>query len=166
MILELEIATTISVILCSSCYPIIHWINFRLSRMPVHVSWLVLNRETLLKKSVKISIGFLSIAVSSLSSYFWPIRSFTQTLITLSLFIWVHRFLWSRLLVLLGRRICEVPRSSLKTVGDRSLFSAIPNLWNQLPLSLRLNNSFNSFKNGLKTYYFKQYYMCWSLSSS
>ena len=56
--------------------------------------------------------------------------------------------------------ICEVPRSCLKTVGDRSFVSAIPNLWNQLPLSLRLNNSFNSFKNGLKTYYFKQYYMC------
>ena len=53
-----------------------------------------------------------------------------------------------------------VPRSCLKTVGDRSFVSAIPNLWNQLPLSLRLYNSFNSFENGLKTYYFKQYYMC------
>ena len=56
--------------------------------------------------------------------------------------------------------ICEMPRSCLKTVGDRSFVSAIPNLWNQLPLSLRLYNSFNSFENGLKTYYFKQYYMC------
>ena len=55
--------------------------------------------------------------------------------------------------------ICEVPRSCLKTVGDWSFVSAIPNLWNQLPLSLRLNNSFNSFENGLKTHYFKQYYM-------
>ena len=56
--------------------------------------------------------------------------------------------------------ICEVPRSCLKTFGDRSFVSAIPNLWNQLPLSVCLNNSLSSFKNGLKRYYFKQYYMC------
>ena len=55
--------------------------------------------------------------------------------------------------------ICEVPRSCLKTFGDRSYVSAIPNLWNQPPLYLRLNNSFNSFKNALKTYNFKQYYL-------
>ena len=39
------------------------------------------------QRDSKISIGFLLIAVSSLSSYFWPIRSFTQTLIILSLII-------------------------------------------------------------------------------
>ena len=58
----------------------------------------------------KISIGFLLIAVSSLSSYVWPIRSFTQTLITLSLIIWVHRFMWRRLLGLLVRRLAQSAR--------------------------------------------------------
>ena len=38
----------------------------------------------------------------------------------------------------------------LTTVGDRLLVSAMPNLLNQLPLSLRFNNSLNSFNNGLK----------------
>ena len=42
--------------------------------------------------------------------------------------------------------ICEVPRSCLKTVGDRSFVGSIPNWWYQLPLSLRLNNSFSSLK--------------------
>ena len=81
-------------------------------------------------------------------------RSFTQTLILLSLIIWVPRFVCSdHQLVSFGlclALICEVPRSCLKTVGDRSVVCAIPNLWNWLPLSLHLNNSFNSFKNGLK----------------
>ena len=157
------------VIPCFSC-PIIHWTTFRLYRMPMHVSWQVLSRGNLLKKRVKFLIGFLSNAVSNLSSYFWPIRPFSQTLITLlSLIIWVNWFVSSHQLVSIRSSlgpICEVPRSCLKTVGDRSFVSAIPNLWNQLPLSVCLNNSLSSFKNGLKRYYFKQYYMCWSLSSS
>ena len=81
-------------------------------------------------------------------------RSFIQTLILLSLIIWVPRFVCSgHQLVSFGlylALICEVTRSCLKTVGDRSFICAIPNLWNWLPLSLSLNNSFNSFKNGLK----------------
>ena len=141
----------------------IPWANFRQSRMPVHVSWPVLNRETLLNKSVTIYVGILSIAISSRiavapyqvsSSYYWPITSFTKNV---CLQIYTGSSLGT---------ICEVPRSCLKTFGDRSFVSAIPNLWNQLPLSVCLNNSLSSFKNGLKRYYFKQYYMCWSLSSS
>ena len=47
--------------------------------------------------------------------------------------------------------LCEVPKSYIKTVGDRSFICAIPNLWNQLPLSIRSNELFNSFKSELKT---------------
>ena len=86
---------SIFVIPCFSC-PIIHWTNLRLCRMPMHVSWLVLSSENLLKN-----------------------------------------------------------RSCLKTFGDRSFICATQDLWNQLPLSVCLNNSLSSFKNGLKRYYSK-----------
>ena len=98
------------VIPCFSC-PIIHWTNFRLYRKPMHVSWQVLSRGNLLKKRVKFLIGFLSNAVSNLSSYFWPIRPFSQTLITLlSLIIWVNWFVSSHQLVSLGRRLAQSVR--------------------------------------------------------
>ena len=98
------------VIPCFSC-PIIHWTNFRLYRMPMHVSWQVLSRGNLLKKRVKFLIGFLSNAVSNLSSYFWPIRPFSQTLIILlSLIIWVHWFVSSHQLVSLGLRLAQSVR--------------------------------------------------------
>ena len=79
----------------------IPWANFRQSRMPVHVSWPVLNRETLLNKSVTIYVGILSIAISSRiavapyqvsSSYYWPITSFTKNLIIFALIMCVYRF--------------------------------------------------------------------------
>ena len=40
------------------------------------------------------------------------------------------------------------------TIGDRAFSSASPNVWNSLPLSIRLAPSLLSFKNQLKTFYF------------
>ena len=40
------------------------------------------------------------------------------------------------------------------TIGDRAFSSASPNVWNSLPLSIRLAPSLLSFKNKLKTFYF------------
>ena len=119
--IDLLLVGSISVIPCSLSCLIIPWTNFRQSGMHVHVTWLVLNRETLLKKTVKISIGFLSIAVSSLSSYYWPIRSFTQSLI-ISI---VPDYLSSQIYVKSSARftrsslgpICEVPRSCQLEIG-------------------------------------------------
>ena len=42
--------------------------------------------------------------------------------------------------------------------GDASFPAAAPDLWNRLPFSLRELCNENSFKNALKTLYFKQYF--------
>ena len=47
-----------------------------------------------------------------------------------------------------------VPRSNLKSYGDRSFSIAGPKLWNLLPKSLRMCTSLESFKSKLKTFLF------------
>jgi hypothetical protein len=47
-----------------------------------------------------------------------------------------------------------VPKSSLKTYGDRSFCVCAPLLWNSLPYSLRKSTSVSSFKKQLKTHLF------------
>ena len=42
-----------------------------------------------------------------------------------------------------------------KTLGDRAFSSAAPNLWNSLPLHIRLVDNFERFKTLLKTHLFK-----------
>uniref|UniRef100_A0A3P9C069 Reverse transcriptase domain-containing protein n=1 Tax=Maylandia zebra TaxID=106582 RepID=A0A3P9C069_9CICH len=49
-----------------------------------------------------------------------------------------------------------VPRTRLKTKGDRAFQSVAPRLWNSLPLHLCLLDSVDSFKKLLKTLLFKQ----------
>ena len=39
-----------------------------------------------------------------------------------------------------------------KTLGDRAFSSAAPNLWNNLPLHIRLEDNFERFKSLLKTH--------------
>ena len=51
-----------------------------------------------------------------------------------------------------------VPKTRLKTYGDRAFRAVAPRLWNDLPLSLRQSPSTNSFKTNLKTYLFKNVY--------
>ena len=46
------------------------------------------------------------------------------------------------------------PRTKTKFYGDRSFCVASPNLWNSLPLDIRLSSSVNIFKSKLKTYLF------------
>ena len=47
--------------------------------------------------------------------------------------------------------VLQVPRSNLKSYGDRRFSIAGPKLWNSLPASLRNADSLNSFKKHLKT---------------
>ena len=42
-----------------------------------------------------------------------------------------------------------------KTSGDRAFSSAAPNLWNNLPLHIRLEDNFERFKSLLKTHLFR-----------
>ncbi|PIK51663.1 putative RNA-directed DNA polymerase from mobile element jockey-like [Apostichopus japonicus] len=48
-----------------------------------------------------------------------------------------------------------VPRTKMKTYGDRAFPSAGPKLWNGLPISVRSSPTLSQFKSCLKTHFFK-----------
>jgi hypothetical protein len=48
-----------------------------------------------------------------------------------------------------------VPKSNLKTYGDRAFCVAGPTLWNSLPIKIRNSPSVDAFKKNLKTHLFK-----------
>ena len=50
----------------------------------------------------------------------------------------------------------DTPRTRLVTRGDRAFSVAAPNLWNELPFSIRSATSLFSFKSSLKTYLFSK----------
>ena len=52
------------------------------------------------------------------------------------------------------------PKSRLVTYGDRAFSNAAPKLWNALPDKIRLSESLEDFKSGLKTYLFRKSYSC------
>ncbi|KAF7647387.1 hypothetical protein LDENG_00173130 [Lucifuga dentata] len=51
--------------------------------------------------------------------------------------------------------LLSVPRSRLKTKGDRAFKVMAPKLWNFLPLDLRAVDTVDIFKKKLKTHFFK-----------
>ena len=51
-------------------------------------------------------------------------------------------------------------RGLKKTLEDLALSCAAPNLWNNLPLHIRLENSFERFKSFLKTHHFRLALIC------
>ena len=55
-----------------------------------------------------------------------------------------------------SNKLLQVPRSKLKSYGDRRFSIAGPKLWNSIPASLRNADSLNSFKKHLKTYLIRQ----------
>ena len=54
------------------------------------------------------------------------------------------------------QKLLMVPRTRLRTRGDRSFQAVAPKLWNDLPISLRSIESVDAFKRQLKTYLFVQ----------
>ena len=53
--------------------------------------------------------------------------------------------------------LLESPNVITKTtLGDRAFVSAAPKLWNDLPRSIRNEQSLESFKRSIKTYLFKK----------
>ena len=57
-----------------------------------------------------------------------------------------------------NRNFLIVPKSNLKSYGDRAFSVAGPELWNSLPDELRLSKSLDSFKRLLKTHLFTRAY--------
>ena len=54
--------------------------------------------------------------------------------------------------------LLEVPKTRLKTYGDRSFMYAAAVEWNKLPLDIRKLHSVDCFKEHLKTHLFRQYF--------
>ena len=52
----------------------------------------------------------------------------------------------------------KIPRTKLKSAGDRSFSVAAPSIWNTLPAHVTNSNSITSFKKLLKTHLFKKAY--------
>ena len=57
-----------------------------------------------------------------------------------------------------SQNFLAVPRSRLKTYGDKAFSVAAPKLWNQLSPELRVVTSFDQFRRHLNTYLFKLAY--------
>ena len=58
-----------------------------------------------------------------------------------------------------SNKLLQVPRSKLKSYGDRRFSIAGPKLWNSIPASLRNADSLNSFKKHFKTYLIRQAFL-------
>ena len=56
------------------------------------------------------------------------------------------------------KHLLKVPHTRLKSCGERAFASAAPTLWNKLPLTIRMADSFCSFKALLKAHLYKQCY--------
>ena len=55
-----------------------------------------------------------------------------------------------------GQDMLVVPKTMLKTFGDRAFAKAGPSLWNELPVDIRRASSVETFKSQLKTFLFKK----------
>ena len=53
-------------------------------------------------------------------------------------------------------RILNIPKTNLKTMGDKAFSVTAPKLWNQLPKKLRLSVKLQSFKTGLRSLYLEE----------
>ena len=57
-----------------------------------------------------------------------------------------------------SRNLLVIPRSRLKSYGDRGSSVSAPKLWNDIPETIKCSVDLNAFKRNLKTYLFKRYF--------
>ncbi len=55
-------------------------------------------------------------------------------------------------------KVLEIPKTNLKTMGDKAFSVVAPKTWNLLPKELRMRGKLQSFKAGLKSLYLKEAY--------
>ncbi len=55
-------------------------------------------------------------------------------------------------------KVLVIPWTNLKTMGDKAFSTIAPKTWNKLPKTLRMNENLQSFKTGLKAFYFELAY--------
>ncbi|KAF7661202.1 hypothetical protein LDENG_00266910 [Lucifuga dentata] len=58
-----------------------------------------------------------------------------------------------------GSDLLTIPKSNLKTKGDRTFAVSIPKLWNDLPEDLRFAKSVSAFKSQLKSHFYRTAFM-------
>lgn len=68
----------------------------------------------------------------------------------------VSRYVPGRTLRSADQGLLNVPRTNLRTKGDRTFQAVAPALWNALPQTIRIAPSVDIFKKNLKTYLFEQ----------
>jgi len=68
----------------------------------------------------------------------------------------IHPYTQSRSLRSSDKDLLVVPKSRLKTFGDRAFCIGAPSLWNKLPHDIRSASSLSTFKNQLKTHLFTE----------
>ena len=56
------------------------------------------------------------------------------------------------------KMLLDVPKTRLKTVGDRAFSAYAPKVWNMLPLHIKSSQSVDTFKADLKTHLFRKVY--------
>ena len=57
-----------------------------------------------------------------------------------------------------SRNLLVIPRSKLKSYGDRAFSVSAPKLWHGIPETIKCSVDLNAFKRNLKTYLFKRYF--------
>ena len=57
-----------------------------------------------------------------------------------------------------SRNLLVIPRSKLKSYGDRAFSVSAPKLWNDIPKTIKCSVDLNAFKRNLKTYLFTLYF--------
>ena len=60
-----------------------------------------------------------------------------------------------------SRNLVVIPRSKLKSYGDRAFSVSAPKLWHGIPETIKCSVDLNAFKRNLKTYLFKRYFYEW-----
>ena len=64
--------------------------------------------------------------------------------------LWLYKP--TRYLRSLSRNLLVIPRSKLKSYGDRAFSVSAPKLWNDIPDNIKCSGDLNAFKRNLKTY--------------
>ena len=60
-----------------------------------------------------------------------------------------------------SRNLLVIPRSELKSYGDRTFSVSAPKLWNNIPETIKCSVDLNTFKRNLRTYLLKRYFYEW-----
>ena len=71
----------------------------------------------------------------------------------------VNRYEPERALRSAEQGLLTIPRTHLKTKGDKAFQAVAPKLWNALPQALRFAASVDIFKSNLKTLLFEQVFV-------